>query len=142
MRNLYEQIRSNSWPRTNEPAGAARAILFAVLASIVAAPLSLIFALQQPDLLGSLTWPATAVAIVYFATIGWLTFRGSRAAALIGLIVSCLVIAYLVADGSFPDPRDDRKAFAAAIAFPLLYLNGVRGTFAMNRIKRSDASVA
>ena len=118
------------WPEVNDVAGAHEAIRLAVWFAYVAAGMSavagLIGALSGGNAIGGLP------GAVLFAALGFGIHRHFRTAAVLGAVLVVQAIVVALWQGSSP---------GAITPFVLIgFVNGVRGTFALHRLRAASGT--
>lgn len=135
MSALYERIRWNCWPRLDSTRGIARALFYGIVGNLVLAALAGIIAFAAPDVVQKVGWPLLGAVGAMHLILAWFTFRGSRIATVLAVVLLLGCIAYAAVNGYLAHPRDDvKEAFFPFIGL-LLLVNGVRGAFAAQRSK-------
>ena len=119
------------WPKISSVADAIEASNLGFWAAVFVAGLTAIFAtltlILKKDIVG--VNPLAYIDAILFAVIAWRIRRRSRAFAVAGL---CLFIVEKIVQFS-TQPRIVGSASFMAAIITLLFINGVRGTFAFHR---------
>jgi hypothetical protein len=117
------------WPDVSDVGGAREAIRLATWLSYLGAILSIVgvvFGLANGASFVTLLWSP-----LFFAVVGFLIARGWRSAAMVGAVLVGLEIIGSVVQGFLP-----------GITAPFIFVglvNGVRGTFALARLRRRSS---
>ena len=130
-------LKAMYWPDITTRATAEKCIHNAAgVAYFVAALTAVLSALAWFDITHLVSrW--SLIDAVVFAAIGFFISRGSRVAASLGLVL------YLVeAVDRLLTRAGSGGAFVAALIFTLFWINGVRGAFALARLRQQPANAA
>lgn len=140
MSGLIELIRWNIWPRQDSLKGIARAIFYGVVGNLVLAALAGIFLAAAPDVVERVGWPLLSACGAIHLLLAWFTCRGSRVASLAAVAMLLGEIAYAAIAGDLVHPRENVEEAAFPFIGLLLLANGVRGAFALRRLR--DRTIA
>ena len=127
------------WPKINDLPSASAASDLGFWAALAVALITAVFAtialVANTDILAINAW--AYFDAVLFALIAWRIKRRSRAFAVAGL---CLFIIEKIVQ--FSQPEVASSGAVMAVLFLLLFISGVRGTFAFHRFSREEAPAA
>jgi len=127
------------WPRITDLASASAASDLGFWAAVAVAAITAVFAtialVANTDILAINAW--AYIDAVLFGLIAWRIKRRSRVFAVAGL---CLFIVEKIVQ--FSQPEVASSGAVMAVLFLLLFVGGVRGTFAFHRFSREEVQAA